>query len=142
MSLVDSTLPGGVAAQSASHDQALRSFLAKEYPREVWYFLASLILLVALCNILSHNLSRWIPTAVSKDPEAIRTSRKGPIALRRFPLAILNASRIVAFRCTVPIGQTFSLNAAELFLTALYVAILFAWTLTNCESLLSLALIL
>ena len=118
MSLVDSTLPGGVAAQSASHDQALRSFLAKEYPREVWYFLASLILLVALCNILSHNLSRWIPTAVSKDPEAIRTSRKGPI------------------------GQTFSLNAAELFLTALYVAILFAWTLTNCESLLSLALIL
>lgn len=107
MSLVDSTLPGGVAAQSASHDQALRSFLAKEYPREVWYFLASLILLVALCNILSHNLSRWIPTAVSKDPEAIRTSRKGPI------------------------GQTFSLNAAELFLTALYVAILFAWTLTN-----------
>ena len=54
-------------------------------------------------------------------------------SLRRLPVAIMNLYRIVAFRMTVTFFDSFSINFAEVFVAAAYVAILFMWTFMNSQ---------
>ena len=118
-------------------DRALRRFRSVEYPKETWYFVASFIFLAGLFNLVS-VLSSWRRrrASPSKDVEVQGQSSTGSVSLRRLPVAIVNACRILAFRCVIPIGKSFSLNLAEVFMTATYITIMFTWTLINCEPLL------
>jgi hypothetical protein len=55
-------------------------------------------------------------------------------SLRRIPLAFVNIYRVVAFRWTLEIGQTYTLNMAEIFVTLGYITLLLTYTFINSKS--------
>ncbi|KAG2359762.1 ferric reductase NAD binding domain-containing protein [Suillus spraguei] len=55
-------------------------------------------------------------------------------SLRRIPLAIINFYRVVAFRWTIEIGQSYTLNIAEVFVTVAYIALLLIHAFINTTS--------
>lgn len=66
------------------------------------------------------------------DPENVICEANRSLSLRRLPLALVNAYRIAAFRCTVSIGS-YTLNFAEVFLTVTYIVIIFTWSFVNSK---------
>lgn len=125
-------LHGPDILQTVDPNRSIRAALSAKYPKQVWYLLASFLTLVSLCHFASLLLSRVQRNRVGS------SSRRGAISLRRIPLALVNLFRVLAFRWTVPIGSSHSLNFAEVFLTMAYIAVLFAWTLRTSTSPLSL----
>ncbi|KAI0316314.1 ferric reductase NAD binding domain-containing protein [Amylostereum chailletii] len=119
-----------------SIDKVLRIDRAADYPKQVWYFLACFIFLVGLVNHLSLlSFHRRRRTSTKPDAESHHAAPARAISYRRLPLAVVNAWRIVAFRSHIRIGSSYSLNLAEIFMTATYITILFVWTLHNSDSL-------
>ncbi|KAI0320573.1 ferric reductase NAD binding domain-containing protein [Amylostereum chailletii] len=120
-----------------SIDKVLRVQRAEDYPKQVWYFLACFIGLVGLANHVSlisfHRHRHRFPA--QGDAETQRPSSTGSISYRRLPLAAVNAWRVIAFRSHVRIGHSYSLNLAEVFMTATYITILFVWTMYNTNAL-------
>ncbi|KAK0219859.1 ferric reductase NAD binding domain-containing protein [Armillaria fumosa] len=116
-----------VAAQTVDPDRLIRIGRAAEYPKQVWYFIASFVALVSLCHCLS-VVSTYTRTL---KPASKGIAPRGRISLLRLPRAIAELFRIVAFRCTIPVGQSHSLNVAEVFLTAAYIAVVLTWSLIN-----------
>ena len=47
-------------------------------------------------------------------------------------MALMHMFRVIAFRWTISLGDSYTPNFAEVFMTASYIAILFAWSLANC----------
>ncbi|KAF9016423.1 hypothetical protein BDZ89DRAFT_1075648 [Hymenopellis radicata] len=80
------------------------------YPHDIWFFLASLIALISLCQFISFLLGR-----VTKSPSGG--------GFRRIPVAAVNAYRALAFRTTVAV--------AEVACAMMYIAVLFAWELVH-----------
>jgi hypothetical protein len=109
------------------------------YPHQVWWFLACLIFLISACQLVSriHGLlslsSRLHRHKPRNDVESNSTQRNGASSLRRLPIAVLNAYRVIAFRTTLSLGP-FSLNLAEAFLTCAYIIALFTWLFINSKS--------
>lgn len=110
-----------------------------EYPKDMWYFNAALIGLVALCNWTAWALER-VSTAPSpptydheKSTTRVGALNKAPSQLRRISSAIVNLFRIVAFRSTISFGGLFSINLAEMAVTCIYIIALFTWTFINCK---------
>ncbi|KAK0473728.1 hypothetical protein IW261DRAFT_674687 [Armillaria novae-zelandiae] len=116
-----------VAAQTVDPDRIIRIGRAAEYPKQVWYFIASFIALVSLC----HCLSVVFTYTRTLKPASKGIAPRGRISLLRLPRALVELFRVVAFRCTIPVGQSHSLNVAEVFLTAAYIAVVFTWSLIN-----------
>ncbi|KAI0644002.1 iron reductase [Trametes meyenii] len=117
-------------------NRAIRAGHNKEYPREVWWLVASFIALVSLVQLASWVISKLSsgPTPApkeGKDAEAGVTVRPRRFSWRRLPLAILNAYRVVAFRWTLQVGQSYTLNFAEVFVTVVYIVALFVWEFVN-----------
>lgn len=123
---------------TANPERALRAYYTREYPKELWYFLAALLFTVALfqsvaflaVKILRRNRTRQ---ESNFDSEADGVAVNNQISLRRIPSAIVNAFRVVAFRSTINIGQSYSLNLAEVTLTCAYIIALFTWTFINSK---------
>lgn len=107
----------------------------KTYPYEVWYIVAGFIFICGVVRIITtiHAcLHRRGYFHVSEDSvEEPRRTRA--ISLRRLHLAAVNAYRIVAFRCIVPLGAGYTLNVAEVVLTAVYTFIMMFFTFVSCE---------
>ena len=99
------------------------------YSHRVWFCIAGVILFVTLCRFTSLlcNARTGMQT-----PARLRT--RGAVQYRRLPAAMLNTFRAIAFRWTVPISNSYTLNLAEVFLTAAYIAVVFIWALVNCKS--------
>ncbi|KAI0828500.1 iron reductase [Trametes gibbosa] len=122
---------------SVDPNRAIRAGHNKEYPREVWWFVASFIALVALSRSLSWATSKLLsgrrPTAAqkTKDAEAGVTPPARRFSWRNVPLTVVNAYRVVAFRWTLQIGKSYTLNLAEVFITVAYVVGLFTWEFVN-----------
>ncbi|KAK0439364.1 iron reductase [Armillaria borealis] len=116
-----------VAAQTVDPDRVIRIGRAAEYPKQVWYFIASSVALVSLCHCLSlvYTYTRTLK------PASKGIAPRGRVSLLRLPHALVELFRIVSFRCTIPVGQSHSLNVAEVFLTAAYIAVVFTWSLIN-----------
>ncbi|KAH9855455.1 iron reductase [Lenzites betulinus] len=117
-------------------NRAIRAGHNTEYPREVWWFIASFIALVALFQFLSwatSKLSSGRPAAAkgAKDAEAGVTPPARRFSWRNIPLTLVNAYRVVAFRWTLQIGQSYTLNLAEVFITVGYIVALFTWEFVN-----------
>lgn len=118
-------------------DQVLARSRTKAYPHQVWFFLASFIFLATVANVLSILYRRIArrrisPTAVA-DPEKsgeTAPARHGS-SLRRLPSAIANLYRVVAYRWTLEIGQSYTLNLAEVFVTIAYIIVIFGWEFIN-----------
>lgn len=116
-------------------DKTLRIARTAEYPKEVWYSLASIIVFIGCCQLVSiivAKLAKRAPLS-SRHP----TNPEGPaprgILLRRIPSAAVNTFRVVAFRSTINFGS-YSVNIAETFLTCLYIIALFTWAFVNSKS--------
>lgn len=130
-------LPGTVYGNPLSNpDRPFRRHYNFEYPKELWYFIGSTILLIAVFQFGSLLHSKFIgrrrDAAINNPKPSPSSSISRTIHLRRFPLAFLNAYRIIAFRCTVSVGS-YTLNFAEVFLTATYIIVIFMWSFVRSE---------
>lgn len=116
------------ASQTPDPDRAIRIAQAITYPNRAWFCVAAFIAFVSACHILAliHRLTR------KKSPQ--RGSTRGAVSLYRLPSATMNAFRAFVFRYTVPIGSSYTLNVAEVFLTAAYTTLIFVWSLVNTTS--------
>ncbi|TFY75252.1 hypothetical protein EWM64_g8760 [Hericium alpestre] len=119
-----------VLAQAANPDRKIRSYRTEEYPKQVWYFVACFIFLVGVCNLVSRVIPYLRKRAIARtDVEGEQAPPSGAISYRRAPVAVVNAFRMVAFRSVIPLGFGFSVNLAELFVSAAYMTIISAWSL-------------
>ncbi|RDB30109.1 Ferric/cupric reductase transmembrane component 1 [Hypsizygus marmoreus] len=114
-----------MASQTPDPDRAIRIAQAFEYPNRAWYCIAAFIGFVSVCHFVA------LLYRIQRRPLPPNAQSRGPIVFRRLPAAVMNAFRALAFRWTIPIGRSYTLNVAEVFLTAAYIVILFVWSLVN-----------
>ncbi|KAG2122210.1 FAD-binding domain-containing protein, partial [Suillus cothurnatus] len=98
------------------------------YPEQVWYTIAAFLFIVGCFQwgSFTPRLRRG-GTATTNDIQY-------KFSLRRIPLAIINFYRVVAFRWTLEIGQSYTLNVAEVFVTVAYIALLLIYAFINTTS--------
>ncbi|OJT05986.1 Ferric/cupric reductase transmembrane component 2 [Trametes pubescens] len=128
--------PASPSAPPMDPNRAIRGAHNKQYPREVWWFVASFIALVSICQLVSWGISklssgRPVRKQAGDAETAGRSNSPRRFSWRRVPLAAVNLYRVVAFRWTLEIGQSYTLNLAEVFVTAAYIIALFVWEFVN-----------
>ncbi|KAJ6471914.1 iron reductase [Mycena sanguinolenta] len=119
-----------VLAQKVDPDRIHRVTLASLYPKQVWYFMATFIALVSACHAIS---SLYAYATRKHGPPQTDASLRHAISWNRLPLAALNLFRTIAFRWSVVAGS-YTLNVADFFLAAGYIAVLFTWTFINSKN--------
>ncbi|KAI0635358.1 iron reductase [Trametes polyzona] len=133
---MNASTPAAPASRPVDPNWAIRAAHNKEYPRQVWWLIASFIALVSLLQFASWaigKLSSWrsSPEKQRHDTEASGDPLARRFSWRRLPLALVNVYRVVAFRWTIQLGQTYTLNLAEVFVTFGYIVALFIWEFVN-----------
>lgn len=117
-------------------NKALRIARNIDYPNEIWYFVACLIALISLFHILSFLWSLGRKAVLLSagqasngfSSEGARSPKlTASVSLRRIPLAITSAFRIVVFRCSVALGSNFSTNLAESAIISAYLIAIITW---------------
>jgi len=132
----------------ANPDKVISNARIIDYPHQLWFFIASFIALVACLQFISFlhgkysrkNTRRTASSAVDPEASPNQTSTvhsHGQLQLRRLPIAIINTFRIIAFRTTLNIGQSYTLNLAEIAITIMYISALFTWGFINSMSFVS-----
>ncbi|EMD40636.1 hypothetical protein CERSUDRAFT_111219 [Gelatoporia subvermispora B] len=126
------------AAQKAekAHQQA-------EYVRDLWLIIASIIVFLALIRVTRFLLARLfkLSPSVKSDQskkyslETIDPNQTRRASWRRVPSAIASAFRIVAFRCSIPIGPGAVASIAELTFILGYIIVMFVLLFTNTDGL-------
>lgn len=112
-------------------DRALANHYNEEYAKQVWWLVASFLLLIGITNYGSIALRKLFPgKAQPADVEVDGRVVRHTASIRRLPLAVANAYRVLAFRTTLTAGP-FSLNLAEVALTIAYIVALFVWSFIN-----------
>jgi hypothetical protein len=105
------------------------------YPEQVWYALAVFLFVVGCFQWgLSLHSKFARRRQHESDEETVSNHVHHKFSLRRIPLALINFYRVIAFRWTLEIGQTYTLNMAEIFVTLGYIALLLTYTYINSES--------
>ena len=118
-------------AKTMTADKALRIARAKGYPKEVWWFIACFVAVVSLCQFGSWAANKLSRTLRKTDAEAGTDPSRGRFSVRHIPRALLNAYRVFAFRCTLNIGSSYTLNIAELAVSCAYFIAIFIWEFIN-----------
>ncbi|KAF8998384.1 ferric reductase NAD binding domain-containing protein [Cyathus striatus] len=121
-----SVVEDAVAAAPVDPDKVIRVARFFSYPKQVLYFVASFIALISLFHFASLAF-----TYATRKRALKPFSPRSSVSVLRLPKAVSELFRIVAFRCVVPVGSSYTLNVAEVFLAAAYMATLFTWTLVN-----------
>ena len=124
-------------ASTTPADKSLRVARNKLYPMQAWYCIGLFIFIIAVfqwSSFFHSKLARRSPTALNSDPEHAYLHRRRSFSWRRIPLGLANAYRVVAFRWTLEIGNSYSLSVAEVFVTMLYIVFLFVWAFINSKS--------
>ncbi|KAH9896466.1 iron reductase [Cubamyces lactineus] len=121
-------------------NRAIAADYNKQYPRQVWWLVASFIALVSLCQFANWVIAKLSAARASvqkqvEDTEAGESPAVRRFSWRRIPLALVNAYRVIAFRCTLQIGQSYTLNLAEVFVTCAYIVAIFTWEFVNTTTL-------
>ncbi|KAG2157689.1 ferric reductase NAD binding domain-containing protein [Suillus bovinus] len=93
------------------------------YPEYVWYTIAAFLFVVGCFQHYE-----------SDEETAAFNNIQHKFSLRRIPLAIVNFYRVVAFRWTLAIGQSYTLNMAEVLVTVVYIALLLIYAFINTTS--------
>ncbi|OJA15480.1 hypothetical protein AZE42_06344, partial [Rhizopogon vesiculosus] len=107
-----------------------------KYPEQLWYALAVFLFVVGCFQWGSSLHSKFARRRQHEsDEETASNHVHHKFALRRIPLALINFYRVVAFRWTLEIGQTYTLNIAEVFVTLGYIALLYIYTFIDTTSL-------
>ncbi|KAF7337153.1 Ferric/cupric reductase transmembrane component 1 [Mycena venus] len=122
-------------AQTVDPDRIPRITLANLYPKQVWYFMATFIGLVAACHVVS-TLHAYLTR--NRAPPPPRADSDAPlrhgVSWIRLPLATLNLFRTIAFRWSIVIAGSYTLNVADFLLAAMYLTVLFTWTFINSKN--------
>ncbi|RPD56511.1 hypothetical protein L226DRAFT_456483 [Lentinus tigrinus ALCF2SS1-7] len=139
---ISTPAPSGLAPPHGpppvSPDKALRIARTRAYPHQLWWLIASFIALIAIFQFLSWALTKVSSRSPSKakKPADAEVGGTPSATLRRFSWrnvssALINLYRVVAFRWTLEIGQSYTLNLAEVFVTCGYIVALFTWEFVN-----------
>jgi ferric-chelate reductase len=105
------------------------------YPEQVWYTIAAFLFIVGCFQWGSFVHSKFARRRHHDSDEETATTNdiQYKFSLRRIPLAIINFYRVVAFRWTLEIGQSYTLNVAEVFVTVAYIALLLIYAFINSK---------
>lgn len=105
------------------------------YPEQVWYTIAAFLFVVGCFQWGSRIHSKFARRRHHESDEetAATNDIQYKFSLRHIPLAIVNVYRVVAFRWTLEIGQSYTLNMAEVFVTVAYIALLLIYAFVNSE---------
>ncbi|KAJ8516400.1 hypothetical protein ONZ45_g6280 [Pleurotus djamor] len=115
-----------ITTQKVDPDRILRIQQAHDFPRRLLWIMAAFTALVSVLHIVSLLSVFVFPRKAHKSDG----TRKRP-SLQRLPAAIVDTFRVMAFRWTVQLGGSYSINLAEAFLTAGYVVLIFVWSLVH-----------
>ncbi|KAG1731750.1 ferric reductase NAD binding domain-containing protein, partial [Suillus lakei] len=123
----------------SSFSEADYTFLVDEntkYPNQVWYTLAAFLFVVGFFQwgLFLHSKFARRRHHESDEETAITNGGRHKFSLRRIPLAVINFYRVVAFRWTLEIGRSYTLNMAEIFVTLAYIALLLIYAFINTTS--------
>jgi hypothetical protein len=119
------------ASKAPSADDLIREAQSFDYPILAWYCVAGFILLLPFCRVLG------LVYRLNRRPSSLGISRtRGVISYRRLPAAAIHTFHALAFRWTLSIGKSYTLNAVQCFITAAYMATLLTWSFVNCMLLL------
>lgn len=104
------------------------------YPEQVWYVLAAFLFVVGCFEWGSSIHSKFARRRrFEPDEETGANQIHRQYSLRRVPLAFINFYRVVAFRWTLEIRQTYILNMAEVVMTLGYIALLVTYSCINSK---------
>ena len=115
---------------TTSADGVIANRYNQEYAYQVWGLVAPFLFLVGVAHYGSVALRLFSGKKEPTDVEADGRVTQHRALVRRLPLVIVNAYRVLAFRTTFTIGP-FSLNLAEVALTIVYIVALFVWSFIN-----------
>lgn len=119
-------------------DKSLRATRNHLYPLQAWYCIGLFIFIIATfhwISFLHSKFARKRPTSNPSDPEHASVHRRHAFSWRRIPLGLVNAYRVISFRCTLDFGKSYTLNMAEVFVTIAYIIFLFVWAFINTTDL-------
>jgi len=136
------TMATAAAKKPVDPNRALRIARSSAYPKELWYLVVCVLFLASIGHLFSVLWSirrvrqnrRSIKDGNVSSPEV--TVPNARISLRRLPLAVVNAFRIVAFRWTISLGGSLRANLTEAFIVVGYLAALLTWEFINSGSIL------
>ncbi|KDQ18800.1 hypothetical protein BOTBODRAFT_170807 [Botryobasidium botryosum FD-172 SS1] len=130
----------------SSPDRVHRLWQQTEYPKEVWWLVSAVIGVLALIHF-STSVLDWIHirrlsqsknTAVlveKQGAEPVLAAQSGKIALRRLPLSVVSALRIIAFRWSPPFAAFHHLCVSEMTFVVGYTAALLTWCFVDSPDL-------
>lgn len=125
-------------SSSSDADSTLITDRNTDYPEQVWYALAVFLSVVGCfqwgSSLHSKFARRRVRRQYESDEETVSSHVHYKFSLRRIPLTFINTYRVIAFRWTLEIGQTYTLNLAEVFVTLGYIALLLTYTFINSKS--------
>ncbi|KAG2095879.1 FAD-binding domain-containing protein, partial [Suillus discolor] len=107
-----------------------------KYPEQVWYTLAAFLFVIGCFQWGLFLHSKFARRGHHEFDEETTTTNgvHKKFSLRRIPLAVINFYRVVAFRWTLEIGQSYTLNMAEVFVTVAYIILLLIYAFINTTS--------
>ncbi|KAG2112970.1 ferric reductase like transmembrane component-domain-containing protein [Suillus discolor] len=106
------------------------------YPQQVWVFIGVSLSIIGCFQWGSHIHSKFARRRHHESDEETAPIHniQYKFSLRRIPLAIINFYRVVAFRWTLEIGKSYTLNMAEVLVTMTYIALLLTYAFINTTS--------
>ena len=127
---------------SSAADRALKAQQQRKYVKELWFFLAAVIAILAVIRVLRFLFSlSFKPLRTERESQQEKRvsaetpwpGHHGRVFWRRFPGACATAFRTVAFRWTIPIGPSSVASVSELTFIIGYIVAIFIWLLVDSE---------
>jgi ferric-chelate reductase len=131
------------ARASTAADRLVRDQTQTKFTKQIWYLIASVVALLMFIRIARylHSFVAIPKPTLEKESEKSKSDLEGAsssvigrISLRRLPLAIATAFRIVAFRWTIVIGTFAVSSVSELAFILGYMVAIFIWLLVDSKS--------
>ncbi|KAF9219039.1 hypothetical protein BS17DRAFT_469519 [Gyrodon lividus] len=118
-------------------DSTIRMTRNKLYPMQAWYCIALFLFIIGVFQWSSFLHSKFARRRAirSGDAELASGPRPRRFSFGRIPVALTNAYRVIAFRWTLEIGNSYTLNMAEVFVTIAYIIFLYVWAFINTTNL-------
>ncbi|KAG2151644.1 FAD-binding domain-containing protein [Suillus bovinus] len=107
-----------------------------QYPQQIWYTIAAFLFVIGCFQWGLFLHSKFARRARHEYDEetVIANGVHRKFSLRRIPLAVINVYRVVAFRWTLEIGRSYTLNMTEVFVTVAYIVLLLTYAFINTTS--------
>lgn len=104
------------------------------YPNQAWYGIGLFLFIIGLFNWSSILYPKVFRSRRGRDLESFTaTPRSTSPSFSLFPIALLNAYRVIAFRWTLHVGEAFCVNTAEITLTIAYIVYMYIWVFINSK---------